>query len=301
MAFCEALGEVRVFDDAGGPACDRGEERSSAKGLSSLDLRGYGGQGLREARDHEIQEGTALEGLDALRLVDEVDGDRLGRGGAQEGGDAAFGDGGGGLVGHQAGDAEAGGGGIEGGVGRVDGEAGADRDRAGGGDAADGPAAMVLQAFEGDAVVVGQGFGGGGFAAAGEVGGSGADDPADLADLAGDQVAVGQAADADGDVHVSFDEVDHLVGEDEADGDFGVGGEEGVDDGRHVEFAEHDGGGDEELAAGGAVFAAGGAFGVGEVFDEAAGGGDEGFAGFGEDELAGGADEELGAEMGFEV
>ena len=139
------------------------------------------------------------------------------------------------------------------------------------------------------------------FAAAGEIIGAGADHPADVTDLPRDQIAVGQPADPHRDIDMRLDQIDHLVGQHQPDRHIGIGGEEGVDDRRDVELAEHDRRGDQQFAARGAILAARGALGIPEIVEQPPGDRDERLAGLGQDQLAAGAHEQLRAEMRLQV
>ena len=125
-----------------------------------------------------------------------------------------------------------------------------------------------MQPLEGDAFVVRNIGGRPQCAAPGKVVGAGADDPADIAQLARDQIAIRQLADPDRDIDMRLDDVDRGIGQHQSHGDIGVGREERMHHRCDMELAEHDGRGDEEFSARHAVFAAGRAFGIGEIFEQ---------------------------------
>ncbi|EGY01835.1 Catalytic LigB subunit of aromatic ring-opening dioxygenase [Nitrospirillum viridazoti Y2] len=116
----------------------------------------------------------------------------------------------------------------------------------------EGPAYAAAAEIEAQAVVLGQVGRRSRRAMSGQVIGGGADHPATLPQLARHQGAVGQRAHAEGQVGLLRQQVHHVVGEAEIDGQLGMARQEGRKGGRQHMRAEGDGGVDDEPAAHGA-------------------------------------------------
>ena len=120
-----------------------------------------------------------------------------------------------------------------------------------------------------------------------EIGRAGADDPADRPDAHRDQAAVRQLADPHGEVDMVFGETDDAVVEHQPDVDLGIGLEELDDDRQHMQPAEHQRRGDDEVALRRGIFARRGALGLRDIVEDAPRRGDVVAAGIGEVERCG--------------
>ena len=134
-----------------------------------------------------------------------------------------------------------------------------------------------------------------------EIGGACARHPADGAQPGRDQAAVGQVADAQGDVDLVVEEVGHAVGQHQLDGHFGERREEGGDDRQDVQPAEHDRGGDDKVALGLGVLAGRGALGLVQLLQDRLGRRDVGPAGGRQLQALGRADQEIRLQVAFEL
>src|SRR5882724_12624199 len=137
-------------------------------------------------------------------------------------------------------------------------------------------------------------------AARGEIGRARADHAADFPDPRRDQAAIGQGADPNGEIDRLLQEIDRAVGEHQPDVDVRIGPEERRHDRQHVEAAEDDRRGDDEIAFRRAVFACRGTLGFADLFENPPAGGDVGSPRIGEREATVRPLEELRLEMRLE-
>ena len=138
-------------------------------------------------------------------------------------------------------------------------------------------------------------------AVAGEIGGAADEQDAHLAQAAGEQGAIGQVGDAQGEIEAAGDEIDQFVGEGKLDRDIGVAGEECGQAGRQMADAEGHGGGEADQAARAAGLVGGLGFqgfaGGKQMFGAIEGGA----SGFAEGEAARGAVKQGAAEALFQA
>src|SRR6516225_7238001 len=108
-------------------------------------------------------------------------------------------------------------------------------------------------------------------------------------------------ADANGHVDVVFNETDDVIEKHHANIDLRISGKKREHDRRHMQFAKHDRGSDQEVAAGRAIFAGCHTFGLVELLKHAPTGRNESDASVGEQQFAAGADHELRAKTRLEL
>lgn len=137
-------------------------------------------------------------------------------------------------------------------------------------------------------------------AGAGEVGGAGAGHEAHLRQRGRAQVAVGQQADADGDVHAVFGQVDDLVDEVQVDLDVRVAAQEAGQRADDVAAAEHRGRRHRQQPAGVAVPGQQRFLGAGQFTEDVAGARQELLAGVGQHQSPRAAVEEPRTQLGLQ-
>src|SRR5215831_19702758 len=108
-------------------------------------------------------------------------------------------------------------------------------------------------------------------------------------------------ADANGHVDMVFNEIYDVIEKHDAHVDLRIGGKEREHDRRHMQLAEHDRGGDQEVAAGCAIFAGRRTLGLVELLKHAPTGRNESFASVGEKQFTAGPDHELRAQTRLEL
>src|SRR6516165_3658025 len=104
------------------------------------------------------------------------------------------------------------------------------------------------QSSEGDAVMFAEVAGRFGRASFDKIDRTATDHPADRADASRDEAAVGQLADANREISMLFLEIDHAIGQHEADIDIRISLEKLKRDRQDVEPSEHDRRGDNEYS-----------------------------------------------------
>src|SRR6516164_7930318 len=107
-------------------------------------------------------------------------------------------------------------------------------------------------------------------------------------------------ADANGHVDMVFNEIYDVIEKHYAHIDLRIGSKEGEHDRRHMQLAEQDRGGNQEVAAGCAIFPGRRTFGLVEFLKHAPTGCNESAAGFGQQQFAVGPDHELRAQTRLE-
>jgi hypothetical protein len=117
-----------------------------------------------------------------------------------------------------------------------------------------------------------------------------ADNTADRAGPGRDQTAVSQLADPDRNIEMLFHKIDHAVGPHEPNVDVGIGFEELDCDGKNVQTAKDDWGGDGQITFRRAEFSRCCTLGIADVFENAPAGRDVGSSRVGQGPVAGWSD-----------
>jgi hypothetical protein len=248
----------------------------------------------------QVEEGARLLWQQALAGVDQLDGQGGGLEGRQHDRQRPGRHRLGGLVGEHSGHPDAGGRCVDRGLRRGHRQARLHRRRGARARRLEGPAAgaQALEADAGKPRQVGRRLR---LAVAGDEVRTGADYPPHEAHPRRHQAAVGQRADPHRHVDVRVDQVDVAVGERESHVDLRVAGQALDHDRQHVQAAEGDRCGHDQLAAGRGVFPGRGPLGLGHLLQDAPAGRHIGLAGVGERQLAGGAHQQPRAEPRFQL